>query len=499
MATADRHIGDLNVELTRGQGRSIKLTSLLTDTSTSVGQWSAVAGANGSQAPTCTEDSGSLLVSWSDSQATASIGRSWRLRLDGDDVAGGRVVEARPQATPGTASVAIQVDPLSEVTTTVVVTPAGPKGDQGDQGDPGDPGPPVDLSSATPAPLGTAAAGAATAAAKGDHVHAMPSAADVGADPTGSATSAVSGHVADTDPHGDRAYTDTGIAALPSIVVDDTLSLTPTPGYVTLGHVGADVQDFSTAGTATWTKPAGASLVIVVAVGGGGGGGSGRKGAESSARFGGCGGYGASMIRGVFPASSVTDSVTVTVGAGSAGAAAQTTNSTDGNSAAQGGSSSFGAYLVAQGGAGGLNGTATARTASTPQASQAMVGLGGMNGVGGLTIDVAGAILGQNGFCGGGGGGGWRSAANAWAVIVGLAGSGVGANAPGAGNGTAGANGTGPLGGSGGFGGVNGTAGGAGGYPGGGGGGGSAGINSSTNGTAGGAGGKGFVRVITLR
>jgi hypothetical protein len=44
-------------------------------------------------------------------------------------------------------------------------------------------GPPVALSSATPAPLGTAAAGAATAAAKGDHVHAMPSAADVGALP----------------------------------------------------------------------------------------------------------------------------------------------------------------------------------------------------------------------------------------------------------------------------------------------------------------------------
>jgi hypothetical protein len=34
MATADRHIGDLNVELTKGQGRSIKLTSLLTNTST---------------------------------------------------------------------------------------------------------------------------------------------------------------------------------------------------------------------------------------------------------------------------------------------------------------------------------------------------------------------------------------------------------------------------------------------------------------------------------
>ena len=40
-------------------------------------------------------------------------------------------------------------------------------------------------SSATPQPLGTAAAGSATAWAKGDHVHAMPSASDVGAVPSG--------------------------------------------------------------------------------------------------------------------------------------------------------------------------------------------------------------------------------------------------------------------------------------------------------------------------
>ena len=37
------------------------------------------------------------------------------------------------------------------------------------------------LSSATPAALGTAAAGTSTAVSRGDHVHAMPSAADVGA------------------------------------------------------------------------------------------------------------------------------------------------------------------------------------------------------------------------------------------------------------------------------------------------------------------------------
>ncbi len=198
MATADRHIGDLNVELTKGQGRSIKLTSLLTNTSTTVGQWTAVAGANGSQAPTCTEDSGSLLVSWSDSQATASIGRVWRLRLDGDDVAGGRVVEARPQATPGTASVAIQVDPLSEVTTTVVVTPAGPAGPTGATGATGPAGADAVYSDATPAALGVAAPGTADLAAREGHVHPMPTPGEVGADPAGTAAGLVTAHVDDT-------------------------------------------------------------------------------------------------------------------------------------------------------------------------------------------------------------------------------------------------------------------------------------------------------------
>jgi hypothetical protein len=48
------------------------------------------------------------------------------------------------------------------------------------------------LSSITPENLGTAAVGVATDAARGDHVHNMPSASDVGADPVGSA-SAVAG------------------------------------------------------------------------------------------------------------------------------------------------------------------------------------------------------------------------------------------------------------------------------------------------------------------
>ena len=48
------------------------------------------------------------------------------------------------------------------------------------------------LSDATPQSLGTAAAGTATTASRGDHRHAMPTAAQVGADPAGTAAAAVS-------------------------------------------------------------------------------------------------------------------------------------------------------------------------------------------------------------------------------------------------------------------------------------------------------------------
>ncbi len=49
----------------------------------------------------------------------------------------------------------------------------------------------VDLSDTTPSALGTAAAGTGTEASRDDHVHAMPSAADVGADPAGTAAGLV--------------------------------------------------------------------------------------------------------------------------------------------------------------------------------------------------------------------------------------------------------------------------------------------------------------------
>jgi len=78
--------------------------------------------------------------------------------------------------------------------------PAGPTGPTGPQGPTGPAGPSAPLSDATPATLGSAAAGASTDASRADHVHALPSALAVGAQPRASRTLAgVSGSSASTD------------------------------------------------------------------------------------------------------------------------------------------------------------------------------------------------------------------------------------------------------------------------------------------------------------
>lgn len=59
----------------------------------------------------------------------------------------------------------------------------------------------ADLSDNVPHALGTAAAGIGTKASRDDHVHAMPTATDVGADVAGAATSAIAAHVGAADPH----------------------------------------------------------------------------------------------------------------------------------------------------------------------------------------------------------------------------------------------------------------------------------------------------------
>lgn len=137
-------------------------------------------------------------------------------------------------------------------------------------------------------------------------------------------------------------------------------------------HAGKppQVSVFSAGGT--WTKPAGCTYIHVFAVGGGGGGGTG--GGATSGQAQGAGGGGGGYCESILKASDVTDSVTVTVGAGGSGGAE------DGD---PGGNSTFGSYLTAGGGNGGVWMAATTGDAA------AQGGLGG-TASGGNVLNIPG-------------------------------------------------------------------------------------------------------------
>jgi len=138
------------------------------------------------------------------------------------------------------------------------------------------------------------------------------------------------------------------------------------------------VQFFLTAGTFTWTVPAGISKVWIKVVGGGGGGGS-----STSGRYGGGGGGGA-YAEGFL---SVTPSTvaTVTVGGGGGGGSS--------SGGATGGASNFNGLTIAGGGIGGTRGYPT----------NGLGGAGGISSGSGTFINGAG---GENGGINASGGGG---------------------------------------------------------------------------------------------
>ena len=116
-------------------------------------------------------------------------------------------------------------------------------------------------------------------------------------------------------------------------------------------------QEFTTVGTSTWVRPAGVDVVNVECWGGGGGGSAGRGTAScntTSNTGGGGGGSGTYAERKDIP---VTGNVTVTIGSGGPGGVGETTGSAVGARGNDGGNSSFGALLVAKGGAGSASAT----------------------------------------------------------------------------------------------------------------------------------------------
>lgn len=134
-----------------------------------------------------------------------------------------------------------------------------------------------------------------------------------------------------------------------------------------------NIQAFTANGT--WTKPSGATWVLIeICAAGGTGGGAGATGASQGSM--GDGGGGGEYARVWVPASSLTDTVAVTVGVG---AAAVTTGA-----GLVGGTTSFGAYLTAIGGSSGAQ-----RPVGTLNfSSAALQRVGGTGGAGTLTADL---------------------------------------------------------------------------------------------------------------
>lgn len=269
---------------------------------------------------------------------------------------------------------------------------------------------------------------------------------------------------------------DVGTQAIPLTTAEREALNDPRPGTIVfdtdvdrlMAHDGSAWSQVSPAprvdvftASGTWTRPAGARLVIVQAWGGGAGGNGG-----GNADYGGYGGGGGGYAYGIYDATRdiLGATVSVTVGAGGLGGAA------NGGTGTSGGSSSF-ADLTAPGGRIGGTGAASGFVRWVGSISAASGGTGAAG-------DAAGAPGGSTVYGGGGGAGGTSYSAS-----------------------TPAQGGTSQLGGAGGAGGAGNSPGipaSAGSPPGGGGGGGVGSLNIPGYRTAGAAGARGEVRITTF-
>jgi hypothetical protein len=188
----------------------------------------------------------------------------------------------------------------------------------------------------------------------------------------------------------------TGTPAAPTATVGtDTTQVATTAFVLANGSagVGSEYEEFTSSGT--YTKPAGVTWVYVEAIGGGAGGANYVTAADRT------GGGGGGFNEGLFQASTVGSTETVTIGAGGAGGGNGTYNN-----GADGGNSTFGSLLSGKGGEGG--GGNGANGGGGELGGTTSGGQHGPNGMGGYSSGGAGTGNGRGGSCtkGGAGGGG---------------------------------------------------------------------------------------------
>ena len=261
------------------------------------------------------------------------------------------------------------------------------------------------------------------------------------------ATGAVgaAGAVGATGPAGPTmAATSTSIGAVKpgtglAVAGDGTLSAASGCAYLNgalqSGTAGAlpQLDIFTTAGSYTWTKLAGAAIVDITLIGAGGGGGAGGVFASATAGSGGAGGGAGAVVRMTVPAALLGATVTGNVAAIGAGGAGRTVTATGNNGGSASGITTF-PPLNAYGGNGGNGGVAGAASTGGGgggpngvngtglTGSQASVTALGAGPGGGAGSSGAVGFAGRDGILGGAGGGTAGTGVSTSAAFGGVAG-----------------------------------------------------------------------------
>jgi hypothetical protein len=215
-----------------------------------------------------------------------------------------------------------------------------------------------------------------------------------------SASSTLSIAALSPDPTGTYGST----SQIPSLTVNNLGQVT---AVSSLSMPSTVVDVFSTPGTFTWTKPAGAKQVVVELVSGGNGGGAGGKGTSGTAIYGGSGGGAGGYSRTALNASELEATCSVVVGAAGTGSIF------GGAAATQGGFSGFAntstpSLFLARaqsGGTPGQNGGTSAPTTGSGGAPNSNAG-----GTASVTATAGAGSGSANAPTGGGAGGGVSAA-----------------------------------------------------------------------------------------